>query len=66
MRLLKTHYIKATDSLFIEFDITPLEEARDQFVAISYCWGVAKPDRFLRLQDQSVVQVTANVEALFT
>lgn len=66
VRLLKAHHVETTDVLFFEVVTAPLDEVRDQFVAILYCWDTAKPDRFLLLRDQIVVRVTANVKALLT
>lgn len=64
VRLLKVDHGATSDSLVFEFVTAPLDEVRNQFVAISYCWGKAKRDRFLVLRGGVVVPITANVESL--
>jgi hypothetical protein len=41
-----------------------LDEARDKFVAISYCWGTEAPSRLLPLADGTCIRIKANVEYL--
>ncbi|KAI9768037.1 MAG: hypothetical protein M1839_004300 [Geoglossum umbratile] len=66
IRLLKCIQPLGSSSMRFEFITLPLEKAYDQFVAISYCWGSAVPDRFLPLKDGSHILVTENVETLLT
>lgn len=43
-----------------------LDEARDKFVAISYCWGTEPPSRLLPLADGTCIRIKADVESLIS
>ncbi|PMD36302.1 HET-domain-containing protein [Hyaloscypha variabilis F] len=49
-----------------DFVTLPLQDAYDKFVAISYVWGTAQPDRVLPLKDGSHILITENVEKLLS
>lgn len=65
IRLLKCVQFSGSEPTY-DFVTLSLQDAYDKFVAISYVWGTAQPDRVLPLADGSHVLITENVEKLLS
>jgi len=62
LRLLEVHDTNGTMSFRLK--TLSLDEARDKFVAISYCWGTDPTSRLLPLADGTCIRIRTNVESL--
>jgi hypothetical protein len=56
----------SSESMGFEVVESPLEKAKDRFVAMSYYWGTSPPDRFMPLTDGSHLLVTEVVQDMLT
>lgn len=60
IRLLRPVFERRSDSyLFFEMVHAPLEDDRTTYTALSYCWGVYKPDKtiFIKTQQRAYIAV---------
>jgi Heterokaryon incompatibility protein (HET) len=64
LRLLKRVPQPDPNILMFEFLSAPFTSVKDQYSAISYCWGNLPTDRKLALADGSYLPITAKVEEI--